>query len=122
MGLLAPEKLLNLNVLPSAEPGPDVGAGEQLDHNAFVGAGVMRGGVELVIGRLVGWGAGVETEAGEEQLSILVHREPIEQRIWGNVAGVRLGEGDGAVGGDVDLLAAGHFDVLAQFSEEAKTK
>lgn len=108
--------------MPSAEPGPDVGAGEQLDDNAFVSAGVMRGGVELVVGRLVGWGAGVETEAGEEQLSILVHREPIEQRIWGNVAGVRLGEGDGAVGGDVDLLAAGHFDVLAQFSEEAKTK
>ena len=29
-----------------------------------------------------------------------------------------LGEGDGAVDGHVDLLAAGHLDVLVQISEE----
>lgn len=98
--------------MPSSEPVPDVRAGEQLDHNAFISVGVVGGGVELVFGRLVRWGAGVEAEAGEEQLSLIVHRESIEQRILGNVAGVGLGEGEGAVGGDVDLLATGHFDVL----------
>lgn len=98
--------------MPSSEAVPDVRAGEQLDHNAFISVGVVGGGVELVFGRLVRWGAGVEAEAGEEQLSLIVHRESIEQRILGNVAGVGLGEGEGAVGGDVDLLATGHFDVL----------
>ena len=29
-----------------------------------------------------------------------------------------LGEGDGAVDGDVDLLATGHGDVLIQISED----
>lgn len=56
-------------------------------------------------------GAGCEEARGRHELVVL-QGEAGDDGSGGDVGGVGLGEGEGGVGGDVDLLAAGDDDVL----------
>lgn len=100
-----------LSILPSAVFGRVARINDELDvHAAFV-APCQRAGEELVVARAVGGRAGEEILSLEGE-GFVVDGESVEVGSGGCDAGVGLGEGDGAVGGDVGLLAAGDFDVL----------
>lgn len=102
-----------LGVLPSRKPRVVAGGGHELNLVALrVVFHLWATDVELRIGRVVGRGASVEVLVAEPQ-HLAFEREAGEVGAGGSDAGVGLGVGDGAVGGDVDLLAAGDFDVQA---------
>ena len=97
--------------MPSSVVGNVVRVDGDLDRRTALVARADRVGEELELGRSVGRRAGEEIAALELQVAIL-DGESFEVGPWRGEAGVCLREGDGAVDGDVDLLAAGHFDVL----------
>ena len=106
----------DLSVLPSSVVGNVVRIDGDLDRRTALVARADRVGEELELGRSVGGRAGEEIGALELQVAIL-DCPSFEVGPWGSETGVCLREGDGAVDGDVDLLAAGHFDVLGRISE-----
>ena len=102
--------------MPSCEARLVSCGGGKLDRIAVVIVGHEGAGVELRIGRIVGRDTGIETRSRKRQLSVF-HAESFKLGAWWSDTRVGLGIADGAVGGDVDLLATGHLDGLTRISK-----
>ena len=101
-----------LSVLPGRESRLVTRGGNEFDWiTSPIVLGQQSTGVQLRVGRIVGRGQGKEARAVEQQLSI-AQREARKLRPWRSGTRVCLGVADGAVGGDVDLLATRDLDVL----------
>lgn len=107
--------------MPSCEARLVSCGGGELDRIAVVIVAHEGAGVELRIGRIVGRDTGIESRSRKRQLSVF-HGESFKLGAWWSDTRVCLSIADGAVGGDVDLLATGHLDGLTGISNSQKLR